>query len=75
MNDDIAIYLRNCPIVLKLYIKFNAIKSIEAICERMFTYAGKPVVVWFYTVRSLSSLSCYVIITSICDAMLFVNYG
>lgn len=28
------------PIVRRLYLKFNCVRSSEAICERMFSYAG-----------------------------------
>lgn len=32
--------LKNFPVVRELFMKFNCIRSTEAICERMFTYAG-----------------------------------
>lgn len=33
--------LKNFPIIHRLYLKFNCIRSSEAVCERMFSYAGK----------------------------------
>lgn len=32
--------LKNFPIILEMFEKFNCIRSSEAICERMFSYAG-----------------------------------
>lgn len=33
--------LENFPIIARLYMKYNSIRSTEAICERMFSYAGE----------------------------------
>lgn len=32
--------LTDFPTIHKLYLKFNSIRTSEAICERMFSYAG-----------------------------------
>lgn len=32
--------LENFPTVRRLYMKYNCVRSSEAICERMFSYAG-----------------------------------
>lgn len=32
--------LKDFPIIRKMFLKFNCIRSSEAICERMFSYAG-----------------------------------
>lgn len=32
--------LKNFPIIREMFEKFNCIRSSEAICERMFSYAG-----------------------------------
>lgn len=39
-NTNIEDGLKDFPIVRKLFLKFNCIRSSEAICERMFSYAG-----------------------------------
>lgn len=33
--------LAEYPTIRKLFLKFNCIRSTEAICERLFSYAGK----------------------------------
>lgn len=33
--------LANYPNIHQLFLKFNCVRSSEAICERMFSYAGK----------------------------------
>lgn len=35
-------YLNNYPTIKQIFLKFNCIRSSEAICERMFSYAGGP---------------------------------
>lgn len=40
-TTNIADGLANFPTIKKLYMKFNSIRSTEAICERMFSYADK----------------------------------
>lgn len=37
VTDGLAEY----PTIRKLFLKFNCIRSTEAICERLFSYAGK----------------------------------
>lgn len=39
-NQDIAEGLKNFPTIRKLFFKYNCIRSSEAICERLFSYAG-----------------------------------
>lgn len=34
-------YLNNYPTIKQIFFKFNCIRSSEAICERMFSYAGR----------------------------------
>lgn len=38
---DISDGLREYPTISKLFYKFNCIRSTEAICERLFSYAGE----------------------------------
>lgn len=38
---DIEEGLKTFPIITRLYMKYNSIRSTEAICERMFSYAGE----------------------------------
>lgn len=33
--------LKDFPTIRKMFLKYNCIRSTEAICERMFSYAGK----------------------------------
>lgn len=40
-TPDIETGLQNFPIIAKIFKKFNCIRSTEAICERLFSYAGK----------------------------------
>lgn len=40
-TTDIVEGLKNFPTIQRLYMKYNSIRSTEAICERMFSYAGK----------------------------------
>lgn len=40
-NANIEDGLKDFPIVRQMFLKFNCIRSSEAICERMFSYAGK----------------------------------
>lgn len=40
-NANISEGLQNAPTIRKLYMKYNSIRSTEAICERMFSYAGE----------------------------------
>lgn len=39
-TDNITQGLSDFPTIHRLYLKFNNIRSSEAICERMFSYAG-----------------------------------
>lgn len=39
-TSDIEAGLKDFPIVKKIFKKFNCIRSTEAICERLFSYAG-----------------------------------
>lgn len=39
-NKSVEDGLKDYPIIRKIFLKFNCIKSSEAICERMFSYAG-----------------------------------
>ena len=36
LNDGLKMF----PTIKELFLKFNCIKASEAICERMFSYAG-----------------------------------
>lgn len=40
-TSDVKAGLSDFPYIRKLYLKFNSIRSTEAICERLFSYAGK----------------------------------
>lgn len=40
-TTDVGHGLKDFPIIRKLYMKYNCIRSTEAICERMFSYAGE----------------------------------
>lgn len=40
-NENIEAGLKDFPTIRKLFLKFNCIRSSEAICERLFSYAGK----------------------------------
>lgn len=40
-NPNISEGLEDAPTICKLYMKYNSIRSTEAICERMFSYAGE----------------------------------
>lgn len=46
--SDINDGLKSFPMVQKLFRKFNSIRSTEAICERMFSYAGLYQLFIFY---------------------------
>lgn len=37
---NIEVGLRSHPNIRRVFLKFNCIRSSEAICERMFSYAG-----------------------------------
>lgn len=39
-NGDIDEGLKDFPLIRKLFLKYNCIRSSEAICERLFSYAG-----------------------------------
>lgn len=39
-NANIEDGLKDSPIVRKMFLKFNCVRSSEAMCERMFSYAG-----------------------------------
>lgn len=40
-HANIEAGLKDFPIIRQMFLKFNCIRSSEAICERMFSYAGK----------------------------------
>lgn len=40
-NVNVEDGLNDYPIIRKLFLKFNCIRSSEAICERLFSYAGE----------------------------------
>lgn len=40
-NPNITDGLKDFPVIRDVFIKYNCIRSSEAICERMFSYAGK----------------------------------
>lgn len=39
-DPDIKAAFKDFPLIKKLFMKFNCIRSSEAICERLFSYAG-----------------------------------
>lgn len=39
-DDDVVAHLNNYPLVKEVFLKYNCIKTSEAICERIFSYAG-----------------------------------
>lgn len=41
VNVNLVDGLKGFPIIRKLFLKFNCIRSSEAVCERMFSYAGE----------------------------------
>ena len=53
-NPNVSEGLEDAPTICKLYMKYNSIRSTEAICERMFSYAGElkkiPLFVYFVSV-------------------------
>lgn len=47
-TSDIGQGLRDFPNVRRVFMKFNCIKSSEAICERFFSYAGENFFLTFF---------------------------
>lgn len=43
-NQNICAGLKDFPTIAKLFYKYNCIRSTEAICERLFSYAGEPTI-------------------------------
>lgn len=39
--DQIIDYLKKYPRIMQVFLKHNCIRSSEAICERLFSYAGE----------------------------------
>ncbi|XP_055308410.1 uncharacterized protein LOC129572471 [Sitodiplosis mosellana] len=50
-NMDCCKYLSDFPTIRKLYLKYNSIRTSEAICERLFRYAG---IIFHDTRRSMT---------------------
>lgn len=61
--------LRSYPNIRRVFLKFNCIRSSEAICERMFSYAGS-----FLYFFSFCSLHCPVFKSFSCFMYVFFLY-
>lgn len=56
-NQDIAEGLKNFPTIRQLFLKYNCIRSSEAICESLFSYAGV-----YFMFEYILFLSCVCVI-------------
>lgn len=57
-TSDIQEGLKDYPIIQSIFMKFNCIRSSEAVCERMFSFAGK----FFFNHYSFCDVHCLSII-------------
>lgn len=42
--NDVPKHVKQVPSIKKIYCKYNCLRTSEAICERMFSFAGKLII-------------------------------
>lgn len=55
-SDDIIGHLNEYPLIRQVYLKYSCIRTSEAICERMFSFAGKLFELFFVSLYAVLTL-------------------
>lgn len=63
-ENDVVAGLKDFPNIRRIYCKYNSIRSTEALCERMFSYAGNETELYMSFVQILFNCAIVYVILS-----------
>lgn len=72
-NDNVMEELNSFPTISALFMKFNCIRSSEAICERLFSFAGSnhffSKIQFFILLCLVLCRACYTDTVTVCESL------